>query len=233
MITDRLEERLAELRRKIANAAERADREPSSVDILPVTKGHPAEMILRVAEIGLGRIGENRVREAEGKRARLGTAGLTWHLIGHLQRNKARRALAMFDVIESVDSARLAERLSRLVEEEGRADLEILVQVNASGEAAKTGLTLDEAPDALIRICAMPGLRVAGLMTMAPFTSDEVILRRTFRQTRRLSERCAEGIDRFESRVLSMGMSNDFEIAVEEGSTRLRLGTVLLGERPK
>jgi pyridoxal phosphate enzyme (YggS family) len=234
VIRDRLEERLAEVRHRIADAAERAGREPSSVEILPVTKGHPADAIPLVAEIGLRRIGENRVPEAEQKRAELaGTAGLAWHLIGHLQRNKARRALAVFDVIESVDSTRLAGRLSRLVDEEARDDLEILVQVNASSEAAKTGLALDEAPDALAEICEMPGLKVAGLMTMAPFTSDEVILRETFRRTWQLSERCAEEIERFEPRVLSMGMSNDFEIAVEEGSTRLRLGTVLLGERPK
>lgn len=233
MIRDRLEERLAEVRHRIASAAERAGREPSSVEILPVTKGHPVDAISLVAEVGLGRIGENRVAEAEQKRAVLASsAGLAWHLIGHLQRNKARRALAAFDVIESVDSIRLAGRLSRLVVEKAGDDLEILVQVNASGEAAKAGLMLDEAPDALAEICEMPGLRVMGLMTMAPFTSDEVIMRETFRNTRRLSERCAQEIERFEPRVLSMGMSNDFEIAVEEGSTRLRLGTVLLGERP-
>ena len=239
VIRDRLEERLAEVRHRIANAAERAGRESASVEILPVTKGHPVDAILLVAEVGLGRIGENRVPEAEQKRAALAGsaalasfAGLAWHLIGHLQRNKARRAVAVFDVIESVDSIRLAGRLSHLVVEEARDDLEILVQVNAAREAAKSGLTLDEAPDALAEICEMPGLKVAGLMTMAPLTSDEVILRETFRNTRRLSERCAQEIERFESRVLSMGMSNDFEIAVEEGSTRLRLGTVLLGERP-
>ncbi len=232
MIRDRLEGRLAEVLRRIAVAAERAGREPSSVEILPVTKGHPADAIRLVAEVGLGRIGENRVPEAEQKRAALtGSVGLDWHLIGHLQQNKARRAVTVFDVIESVDSIRLARRISRLVEEEARDDLEILVQVNASGEAAKTGLMPDEALDAVAEMCEMPGLRVTGLMTMAPFTSDEAILRETFRNTRRLAERCGQEIGRFEPRVLSMGMSNDFEIAVEEGSTRLRLGTVLFAGR--
>jgi pyridoxal phosphate enzyme (YggS family) len=234
VIRDRLEERLAEVRRRIADAADRAGREPSSVEILPVTKGHSADAIRLVAEVGLSRIGENRVPEAEQKRAVLaGSAGLDWHLIGHLQRNKARRAVAVFDVIESVDSVRLARRISRLVDNEARDDLDILVQVNASSEAAKTGLMPDETLGALAEMCEMPGLRVTGLMTMAPFTSDEVVLRETFRNTRRLSERCDQEIECFEPRVLSMGMSNDFEIAVEEGSTRLRLGTVLLGERPK
>jgi pyridoxal phosphate enzyme (YggS family) len=229
-----LEERLFEVRRRIARAAERGDRDPSSVEILPVTKGHGSDAIRLVSEAELGRVGENRVAEAEQKLSALGgSAGLTWHLIGHLQRNKARRAIAVFDTIESVDSIRLAARLSQLVQAEGRDDLEILVQVNSSGETVKSGFELGEALGAMDEICKLPGLRVAGVMTMAPFTADEGVVRATFREARLLTERCAQEIDGFEPRVLSMGMSNDFELAVEEGSTRLRLGTVLLGERPR
>ncbi len=228
-----MEERLAEVRARIAQAADRVGRDPAAVEILPVTKGHPVEAIGLVADLGLGRIGENRVAEAEQKRSELGgSAGVNWHLIGHLQRNKARPALAIFDVIESVDSLRLAERLSRLVEETQLAEIEILVQVNASGEAAKSGLGVAEAPGVIEAICELPGLRVVGLMTMAPFTSDEEVLRRTFRETRCLLERCGEEVARFVPQVLSMGMTNDYELAVQEGSTRVRLGTALIGERP-
>jgi uncharacterized pyridoxal phosphate-containing UPF0001 family protein len=121
-----LEERLGQVRRRIASAAERTGRDPSSVEILPVTKGHASDAIRLVAEVGLGRIGENRVAEAEGKLAVLkGSAGLTWHLIGHLQRNKVRRAIAVFDTIESVDSIRLATRLSHVAQTEARTDLEV------------------------------------------------------------------------------------------------------------
>ncbi len=228
-----MEERLAEVRARIAQAADCVGRDPAAVEILPVTKGHPVEAIGLVADLGLGRIGENRVAEAEQKRSELGgSAGVNWHLIGHLQRNKARPALAIFDVIESVDSLRLAERLSRLVEETQLAEIEILVQVNASGEAAKSGLGVAEAPGVIEAICELPGLRVVGLMTMAPFTSDEEVLRRTFRETRCLLERCGEEVARFVPQVLSMGMTNDYELAVQEGSTRVRLGTALIGERP-
>lgn len=185
-----------------------------------------------VRALGVGRIGENRVPEAEAKRAELGaTPGVAWHLIGRLQRNKARRAVRLFDVVESVDSVRLASTLSRIVVEEGREPVEALVQVNTSREAAKAGLGPDVAIDAVAGICELPGLQVAGLMTMAPFTEDEGVLRAAFRGAARLLERCRTEIPAFEGEALSMGMSNDFEIAIEEGSTRVRLGTVLLGER--
>lgn len=189
-------------------------------------------MVRAVAGLGLGRIGENRVHEADAKQSSLGgRLGVAWHMIGHLQGNKARRALAVFDVIESVDGVKLARRLSRIVDEDGREPAEILVQVNASGEGVKAGLSPAEAVPAVDEICRLPGLRVTGLMTMAPYTDDEAVIRGTFRTLRELSARCRDEVPRFEGAVLSMGMSNDFEIAVEEGSTRVRLGTVLLGER--
>lgn len=229
---ERMEGRLAEVRERVARAAARVDRDPASVELLPVTKGHPADAIEAVAAVGLPRIGENRVPEADAKQAGLGgRAGVTWHMIGRLQRNKARKALSLFDTIESVDSVKLARQLSRIIEEEDRDSFEILIQVNASGEEAKAGLAPEDLAAGLDEICALPGLRVAGLMTMAPFAADEQALRTTFRRVRELAERCADEVPDFEGRVLSMGMSNDFEIAIEEGSTRVRLGTVLLGER--
>ena len=227
-----VETRLRWVRERIDAASARAGRRPGDIEILPVTKGHSTDAITTVAALGLGRIGENRVPEAEAKRAVLGeTPGVAWHLIGRLQRNKARRAVRLFDVIESVDSVRLAQTLNRIVGEEGRTPVEVLVQVNASGEAAKAGVGAEGAVDAVGEICSLPGLRVRGLMTMAPFTEEEAVLRPVFRRVARLLGRCWEEIPGFAGDVLSMGMSNDFEVAVEEGSTRLRLGTVLLGER--
>ena len=232
MTNHQVEARLAQVRERIAAAAGRAGRDPDEVQILPVTKGHSVRAIEAMVDLGLGRIGENRVPEAEAKRAALGaTPGVAWHLIGRLQRNKARRAARLFDVIESVDSVRLAATLSRIVGEEGLEPAEVLVQVNPSGEVAKAGVDADSAVEAVREICALPGLRVRGLMTMAPFTDDEAVLRPVFRAAAGLLGRCRTEVRGFRGDVLSMGMSNDFEIAVEEGSTRLRLGTVLLGER--
>lgn len=228
---ERLQERLAEVRERIAGAAARAGRAGEEVEILPVTKGHPARYVRMLAESGFGRVGENRVAEAEEKRRLLGgDAGLRWHMVGRLQRRKAPRAVGLFDVLESVGTIRLAERLSRDAEAAGR-EPEVLVQVNTSGEDAKAGFSPAETVSAVARICDLSPLRVTGLMTMAPHTGDEDRLRHTFGEARRLFEACAREVRTFEPRVLSMGMSNDFEVAVEEGSTRVRLGTVLLGER--
>lgn len=226
-----LHTRLLRVRERVADAAERAGREEDEVEILPVTKGHPAGALRDVADSGIPMVGENRVGEAESKRAEIGSLGLRWHMVGHLQRNKADRAVRLFDVLESLDSIRLARRLDRALEKAGRDSLEVLVQVNASGEETKGGFGPDETVDEVGKVCTFARLRVTGLMTMAPLTSDEATLRSTFRTARRLFERCGAAVPGFEAAVLSMGMSNDFEIAVEEGSTRLRLGTSLLGER--
>jgi pyridoxal phosphate enzyme (YggS family) len=231
---ERLEERLEEVRLRIGRAAEHAGRDPEGVEILPVTKGHAFALIREVAHVGLARIGENRVDEAEEKHAALGgKEGIAWHMIGHLQRNKAAGATRLFDVIESVDSVRLARRLSLMAERSERAELEVLIEVNTSGEASKSGFEVDDLVENVREICDLPRLKVCGLMTMAPFTSDTGALRATFRDARKLFERYGDEIEKFEPITLSMGMSNDFEIAVEEGSTRVRLGTVLLGERPQ
>lgn len=182
-------------------------------------------------EAGFRAIGENRTAEAAAKREELGPLDLRWHMVGHLQRNKAAKAIETFDTIESVDSFRLAARLDRVAAQAGLPRLEVLVQVNTSGDPAKGGFSPDDAVEEIGRICALERLHVDGLMTMAPFTDEEGVLRRTFAATRRLLERCRTEVAGFGGTVLSMGMSNDFEVAVEEGATRLRLGTVLFGER--
>ncbi len=232
MNRDELRERIESVRARVAAAASRAGRPPEDVLILPVTKGHPPDVLETVVELGFPRVGENRVDEAERKRAALGNLRAQWHMVGHLQRNKAGRAVELFDVVESVDSLRLARRLDEEVGRAGRDPIPVLVQVNASGEASKSGFAVEEAPGPFRDICGLPGLRVLGLMTMAPYTEEEAVLRRTFARTRECLARCRDAVDSFDGSVLSMGMSNDFEIAVEEGSTELRLGTVLLGERP-
>lgn len=232
MTSEGIEARLARVTERLNAAADRAGRAPSEVEILPVTKGHDASAIQTIVELGIGRIGENRVPEAEDKRAELGeTPGTLWHMIGRLQRNKARRAVRLFDTIESVDSVRLAEALSRIAVEEGREVVPILVQINPAGEAAKTGFAPDDAVEAVEKIGTLPALRVDGLMAMAPYVAEEDTLRGVFRAAKAALDRCRQEVTGFEGRVLSMGMSNDFEIAIEEGSTRVRLGTVLLGER--
>ena len=226
--------RVDEVRARVRAAAKRVGRDPGSVSILPVTKGFPASVVRLVANAGFESVGENRVGEAESKRAELGAdaASVRWHMIGHLQRNKAGRAVELFHRIDSVDSLRLARRLRKMAERADREDLEVLVQVNASGEDSKGGFPVDDAIEPIGEICAMDRLRVRGLMTMAPFEADDDELRAVFGRTRACLEACRERIAGFEGSELSMGMSGDFEIAVEEGATQVRLGTVLLGERP-
>jgi len=222
-------ENAARVRERIAEAGQRAGRS-DPVELVAVTKGHPPELMRAAVEAGLGQLGENRVAELEAKRPTL-DADVEWHLIGHLQRNKARRALPLFDLIHSVDTVRLAEVLSA-EGDRAQVNVPILLQVNASGEETKGGFGAAELMDAAGRIVSLPRLRVLGLMTMAPLTEDEGVLRKTFAQSRQLFEMCGARVPGFEARHLSMGMSNDYEIAVEEGSTMVRLGTVLFGERP-
>ncbi|HEX6939417.1 MAG TPA: YggS family pyridoxal phosphate-dependent enzyme [Longimicrobiales bacterium] len=225
----KLRENLLRVEERIEAAKRRAGRS-DAVGIVAVTKTHPAAVVEAALSVGLGRIGENRVQELEQKVELVGRVRAEWHLIGHLQRNKVRRALPLFDLIHSIDSLRLARELSAEAERVGR-DVVGLVQVNASGEATKHGFGVEEAVDAVAEIVELPRLRVCGLMTMAPYTADEATLRRTFARTRALFDRCAAEVAGFEPVHLSMGMSNDFEIAVEEGATLVRLGTVLFGER--
>ncbi|UCF21220.1 MAG: YggS family pyridoxal phosphate-dependent enzyme [Gemmatimonadota bacterium] len=231
MYFERLKLALPAVRERIDRACRRVGRAGAeAVVIVAVTKGHSLEALRAAAEVGLETIGENRVQEARQKYEAAGDLGLRWHLVGHLQRNKVRQALKIFELIHSVDSLRLGLAIDREAAKLGRRAA-VLVQVNASGEGAKYGLPVDEALSVASGLCEMDNLRVVGVMTMAPFVSDEEILRRTFRRTRRLYDECREHLVKFEARHLSMGMTNDFEIAVEEGSTMLRLGTVLFGER--
>lgn len=223
-------ETLPRVRTTVAEAERAAGRPEGSVQIVAVTKGHPVACVRAALEAGLTELGENRVEELEAKVGEIGRAGVRWHMIGHLQRRKAPRALEVADLIHSVDSLRLAERLDR-VAGEAASEVDILVQVNTSGEDAKGGFSPAQAVDAILEIAALPSLRVHGLMTMAPFVDDEKVLRTTFRRLR-------EALDEVRRQrpelggELSMGMTNDLRWAVEEGSTMVRVGTALFGDRP-
>jgi pyridoxal phosphate enzyme (YggS family) len=231
MRTEQIRRRLAECRERIDAARERSGHE-QPVGLVAITKTHPRELLEAAREAGIEDVGENRVGELEQKVEALGREAFRWHLVGHLQRNKAVRALDRFDLLHSLDSLRLARTLS--AEAAGsEAPVRVLVQVNTSGEASKYGLDPEQALKVLEQICALPGLAVEGLMTMAPYTDDEAVLRRTFRGARALWERAGAQVEGFRPLHLSMGMSNDYEIAVEEGSTLVRLGTALFGERPR
>jgi PLP dependent protein len=225
-----LRDSLPRVEERVARALARAGRS-DVVRLVAVTKGHPLAAVTAVCRAGLRDVGENRVQELDEKHTATAAAGgaLNWHLIGHLQRNKVRRAVQLCDWIQSVDSLRLAQELSREATRTA-VTLRVLLQVNVSGETTKGGFGGEGAVDGIAEVAALPGMACGGLMTIAPFTDDEAVLRSTFAGTRELRDRCvAAGVPL--GRELSMGMSGDYEIAIEEGSTMIRLGTVLFGER--
>jgi len=229
MIAPTLGDRLTAIRERIEAARLRAGRR-DEVTLIAVTKTLPADTIRSVLAAGLADVGENRVPELEDKVDEIGRDAARWHLIGHLQRNKARRAIALLDLLHSLDSVRLARQLS---EDAVKAQLVVkaLVQVNTSGEESKFGFGPEQALEAIGEMAELPGLKLVGVMTMAPYTDEDAVLRRTFAGARRIGEEAGRQFAGFEARHLSMGMSNDFELAVEEGSTMVRLGTALFGER--
>ena len=225
-------DRVAAVRERIARAAERASRPPGGVTLVAVSKTFPAEAVKTAFGAGLRHFGENRVQEAEAKIAALAglrSEGLVWHLVGHLQSNKARKAAAVFDVVQSVDSAALAARLARAAADAGRG-LRALVQVDLAGEERKSGIPEDGLPAALEEMRGLEGLRVEGLMVLPPYLDDPEEVRPYFRRLRALKEKMA-GDGLLEGEELSMGMSHDFEAAVEEGATIVRVGTAIFGTR--
>jgi pyridoxal phosphate enzyme (YggS family) len=229
MNVDELRGRVDSVRERIEAARARAGRS-DEVTLVAVTKTHPAEVVRAAIAAGIADVGENRVQEMDEKVAEVGRDAVRWHLIGHLQRNKASRAVALADLVHSLDSVRLAEALSAEAVKAG-VIVPALVQVNTSGEESKFGLAPDQAVDAVGRMAELPGLRLEGMMTMAPFTDDRDVIRRTFSGARRLRDQAQRQVPAFTGRHLSMGMSNDFEAAVEEGSTLVRVGSTLFGER--
>lgn len=225
-------DRVAAVRERIARAAERAARPPESITLVAVSKTFPADAVRAAFAAGLRDFGENRVQEAEPKveaLSDLGRQGLRWHLVGHLQSNKARRAAALFDLVHSLDSLELARRLARAAQEAGR-EARALVQVDLAGEETKFGLPEAQLMAALEALRGTAGLRVVGLMLLPPWFDEPARVRPFFRRLRRLlDEAAAAGL--VAGRELSMGMSHDFEIAIACGATHVRIGTAIFGSR--
>ncbi len=228
-----LHRRLDDLRRRIETAAARAGRRSDEIQLLAVSKGFPTDAIREAAALGLRCFGENRVQEAEAKIDTLGREKYGWELIGSLQRNKARKAAALFDVVQSVDRIELAEALDRGAGESGR-ELSIYLQVNIDDEAQKTGTNEESVHHLLAKIDQLPHLRPLGLMAIPQQSEDPATQRASFQRLRELLERTHQNRDA-QARLqgLSMGMSSDFEIAIEEGATCVRVGSALFGSRPE
>ncbi|HET7040069.1 MAG TPA: YggS family pyridoxal phosphate-dependent enzyme [Gemmatimonadales bacterium] len=225
----RLADNLARVREDIA-AVQAAEGLSVEVRIVAVTKGHPPEAVVAAVRAGVADVGENRVQEALAKQAEVGQGAARWHLIGHLQTNKARSVPGRFALVHSVDSIRVVDALGAAAARAGSV-VPVLVQVNVAREPQKSGCAPEEAAAVVERAAAVPGLEVVGFMTMAPFEADERAQRRVFGDLRRLRDALrAPGRPLPE---LSMGMSGDYRAAVAEGATMLRLGTVLFGERPQ
>ena len=227
-MSDTFQERLARIQERMAAACARAGRRADEVQLVAVSKTYGADRVREAAACGLRIFGENKVQEAEAKIPECpGTA--SWHLIGHLQSNKAARAVALFDQIHSVDSWKLLERLEGAAAAEGKR-LPVLLEVNVAGESSKFGLRPESVPDVLAHAGALEYTQIAGVMTMPPLTPDAERARQFFRRLRELRDEWSAqfGLPLAE---LSMGMSHDFEVAIEEGATWVRVGTALFGER--
>ena len=221
-------DRYHQVQGRITAACARADRDPASVRLIAVSKTHGPEAVAEVAACGQLVFGENKVQEAKAK-IPLCPGGLFWHLIGHLQSNKAFAAVELFDVIHSVDSLKLLQVLDRAGDELGRR-VRVLLEVNVSGESTKYGLKPDELPAVVQAANQLPRIEVLGLMTMAPLAPEAEQARPHFRRLRMLRDQLQtqQGVSLSE---LSMGMSHDFEVAIEEGATWIRVGSSIFGER--
>ncbi|HEY1402082.1 MAG TPA: YggS family pyridoxal phosphate-dependent enzyme [Terriglobales bacterium] len=229
-------ENVARVRERITSAAGRAGRDPKEIALMGVSKTFPVERIREAHAAGLRVFGENRVQEFADKAGSLhDLADAEWHLIGHLQSNKAAKAAELFGAVDSVDSVRLAEKLNGAAEKAGKT-LPILIEINVGGEDAKSGVapTSQELDQILLGAPQWGSLSIRGLMTIPPYSEDPERARRFFRQLREIRDRIASRrLPAVEMDVLSMGMSHDFEVAIEEGSTCVRVGTAIFGERAK
>jgi len=227
-----LRQRLDTVRETIAECARRSGRSANELTLIAVSKTHPAELIREAIAAGMADFGENRVPEAEGKIPEVGRDKARWHLIGHLQSNKARRAVELFDVIHSLDSKALASRLDRICLDLDRQELPVLIQVDLGLEPTKTGAVEKDLPDIIEAVKASERLSLIGLMTLPPFFSDAEKARPFFRRLREMRDEIRkQGAFGDGCGELSMGMTHDYEVAIEESATMLRIGTAIFGER--
>ena len=225
-----LQENLTRIRSRIDQACERSGRQPNSVRLMAVSKNQLPERVAEAVSAGLTLFGENRIQEAKVK-IPLCPGQLEWHFIGHLQSNKSRDAVSLFQVVQGMDSLALAEELQKQTLKQARS-LPILLEVNVAGESSKFGWNPDRLLAELLQLNALPRLVVQGLMTIAPYAVDPEQVRPIFRRLRELRDRCTDLLGA-PLPVLSMGMSGDLEVAIEEGATLVRVGTALFGERPR
>ncbi len=229
---DELRQRLERVHERIAETALRVNRRQDDVTLVAVSKTHTAEIIQHAIAAGVTDLGENRVQEADAKIPAVGRKAARWHLIGHLQSNKARRAVELFDVIHSLDSVKLARRLDRVCEEINREVLPVLIQVDLGKETTKTGAAEGELPKIIEAIAQLPTLRLIGLMTLPPYFDDPENGRSFFRRLRELRDELrAQGAFGDQSGELSMGMTHDYQVAIAEGATIVRIGTAIFGTR--
>lgn len=227
-----IRDNLMRVQERIGAAARNVGRRSEEITLIGVSKTQPVEAIRAAYEAGLRHFGENRVQEWEGKRAELGDLQANWHLVGHLQSNKAARAAGLFHSVDSVDDVALAQRLDRARGEQADAPrLRILIEVRVEEEESKSGVKPEEAAPLAAQMSDLSHIELAGLMCIPPFLDDPAKLRPYFQQLRELRDSLAREIRR-ELPVLSMGMSHDFEVAIEEGATEVRVGTAIFGSRP-
>jgi hypothetical protein len=222
-------ENLERVRQQIARACERAGRRVEEITLVAVSKTFPAEAILAAYDAGLRVFGENRVQEFEAKRPRIAALDAMWHLIGHLQSNKVRRAVHLFDRIDSVDSLSLAQKLDFAAPEEKKR-LEILIEVHLGGEISKSGVAERDLAALAEGVAVLPHLELRGLMAIPPYSDDPERARPYFEKLRELRDDLSRRLT-LPLPVLSMGMSHDFEVAIEDSATEIRIGTALFGAR--
>jgi pyridoxal phosphate enzyme (YggS family) len=227
-----LRDRFEDVRVRVDTAARRSQRSPDEVRLLAISKTHPPETIRAAMDLGLSDFGENRVQEAEAKITELGRSSARWHLVGHLQTNKARRAVKLFDYIHSLDSIDLAQRLDHMCQTEDRAELPVLIQINLGSEETRTGIDPRDLTELLVAVNSCQRLRLIGLMTLPPYFENPDCARPYFKTLRELRDDLRrQGHFGEHAGELSMGMSHDFEIAIAEGATIVRVGTAIFGER--
>jgi PLP dependent protein len=221
---------LMRVREQIAQAAAKAGSVADEVALVAITKMHPADKVREAIEAGHNLFGESRVQEARAKIPEL-PSNLRWHFVGHLQKNKIRHALPLFEMIHSVDSLGLAQEINRIAEEEGMHP-RVLLEVNVAGEGSKFGFSPEKLRDQMEALLALPRLSILGLMTIPPLAEEAEASRKYFVRLRELRDRLQTDF-RVDLAQLSMGMTQDFSVAVEEGATLVRVGTAIFGERPK
>lgn len=224
-MTENLADRLTKVKGQIKSAAEKANRNADEIKLVAVSKTHGAETVKEAIEAGANVFGENKIQEAEAKILEIGREKAEWHLIGHLQSNKARKAVKLFDVIHSIDSLELAERLERICFEEDRSELKVFVQIDLARETTKNGIEEKDLPALVEFLRGSKHLKFDGLMIVPPFFENVEKVRPFFRRLREIRDELVPNGE------LSMGMSHDFDIAIEEGASIIRVGTAIFGER--